>query len=191
MTAVGRRVNLARLPRHLQPTRWACVNSLFSAVCDRHRGGVAWVHVRRAVRVSVSAVHAWNTENPLNRAQSFGRASWPLPLFLPGHLPTNWCARSKGTNTTHPKPTGPHPKCNCPNTGAGDSRRDTAGVLPFWLLSTQGLDFYRSEQATARQGCVAGACGRVILENWGLRGAGLPVLRLVVRRAVVPVSLKS
>ena len=50
MTAVGRPVNLARLPRHLQPTRWACVNSLFSAVCDRHRGGVAWVHVRRAVR---------------------------------------------------------------------------------------------------------------------------------------------
>ena len=61
-------------------------------------------------------------------------------------------------------------------------------MLPFWLLSTQGLDFYRTGQAIARQGCVAGACGRVILENWGMRGAGLLVLRLDVRRAVVPVS---
>ena len=75
--------------------------------------------------------------------------------------------------------------------GRVPGRRKRAGVLPFWLLSTQGLDFYRSEQATARQGRVAGSYGRVILENWGLRGAGLPVLRLVVRRAVVPVSLKS
>ena len=68
---------------------------------------------------------------------------------------------------------------------AGDSRRDAAGVLLFWLLSTQGLDFYRSGQATARQGCVAGACGHVTLENWGLRGAGLLVLRLDVRRIVL------
>ena len=68
---------------------------------------------------------------------------------------------------------------------AGNSRRDTAGVLLFWLLSTQGLDFYRIRQAIARQGCVAGACVLVMLENWGLRGAGLLVLRLDVRRIVV------
>ena len=52
-------------------------------------------------------------------------------------------------------------------------------------LSTQGLDFHRTGQAIARQGCVAGACVLVILENWGLRGAGLLVLRLDVRRIVV------
>ena len=69
--------------------------------------------------------------------------------------------------------------------GRVPGRRKRAGVLPFWLLSTQGLDFYRTGQAIARQGCVAGACVLVMLENWGLRGAGLLVLRLDVRRIVV------
>ena len=65
------------------------------------------------------------------------------------------------------------------------SRTEAGVFVALRALSTQGPDFHRIGQAIARQGCVAGACVLVMLENWGLRGAGLLVLRLDVRRIVV------
>ena len=68
------------------------------------------------------------------------------------------------------------------------SRTEAGVFVALRALSTQGLDFHRTGQAIARQGCVAGACVLVMLENWGLRGAGLLVLRLDVAWAEVHIQ---